>query len=87
MLSWSKSNNATHGIIEATVDIENGLVPFDVRVYYAKTIDNKRFKLKILKTLIHIFVNVFKFKEKTLDWQLQAQKTPHNQSYIQVIFF
>ena len=42
VLSWSRSFNATHGIIDAIVDIKNGLVPFDVRVFYAKTLDNKR---------------------------------------------
>lgn len=41
-LKWSFANNASHGVIEATVNIENGLTPIDVKAYYAKTLDNKR---------------------------------------------
>jgi hypothetical protein len=42
LVHWSRPNNLTHGIIVATVDIMNGPQPIDVRIYYAKTLDNKR---------------------------------------------
>lgn len=31
------------GVIIATVDIANGLKPYDEKVYYARTLDGKRF--------------------------------------------
>jgi hypothetical protein len=42
--TWGRNNNATHGIIDAVVDIKNGLKPTDVKVYYAKTLNSKRFE-------------------------------------------
>lgn len=41
-LRWSFPNNATHGIIRAVIDFTKGPKPFNVRVYYATTLDNKR---------------------------------------------
>lgn len=42
VVRWARPNNRTHGIIEATVDLIKGPRPKDVRVFYAKTLDNKR---------------------------------------------
>jgi hypothetical protein len=35
-------NNSTHGVIRARVDKFNGPRPFDVEVYYANTLDDKK---------------------------------------------
>ena len=45
IISWNRPNNATHGVIMAVVDILNGLKPSEVKVYYAKTLNNKRYGL------------------------------------------
>ena len=42
-MTWIRPNNLTHGVIIATVDIVNGPAPIDAVVYYAKTLDNKRY--------------------------------------------
>ena len=41
-VTWTRPNNDTHGIIQAVVDKTKGPSPFDVRAYYAQTLDNKR---------------------------------------------
>jgi len=51
-VSWSRPNNSTHGIIECIIDTSVGPTPFDVKAYYAKTLDNKRF-VEIIQILIH----------------------------------
>lgn len=41
-LKWSFPNNSTHGIIRAQIDLTKVAKPFNVRVYYAHTLDSKR---------------------------------------------
>ena len=41
-MTWTRPNNATHGITIVKVDTVNGPAPSDVRVYYAETLDNKK---------------------------------------------
>ena len=41
-VSWTRPNNATHGITIVTVDIAIGPTPLNVTVFYAQTSDNKR---------------------------------------------
>lgn len=41
-LRWTLPNNATHGIIRATVDTTNSPKPSSFQAFYAKTLDNKR---------------------------------------------
>ena len=42
-VKWIRPNNITHGITIVTVNITNGLAPINVTVYYARTLDDKRF--------------------------------------------
>jgi len=48
MMTWTRPNNATHGITVLTVDTVNGPTPSDVTVYYARTIDNKRRDFRLI---------------------------------------
>lgn len=41
LVRWLMPNNSTHGIIQVMVDIQNGLKPSQVEVYFAKTLSNK----------------------------------------------
>ena len=41
-LSWSRPNNSTHGIIMVVVDKTKGPLSFEVKAYYAQTLDNIR---------------------------------------------
>jgi len=45
-------NNATHGIIEATVDIKNGPRPNGTLVFYAQTIDERQARIGFRKKYI-----------------------------------
>ena len=42
LVRWLRTNNASHGIIEVFVDIEKGLKPSEVDVYYARTLEYNR---------------------------------------------
>lgn len=41
-MKWSFPNNSTHGVIRAQIDFTSSPKPFNVRVYYANTLDAKR---------------------------------------------
>lgn len=42
IVRWQMPNNRTHGIIKAFVDLKSGRKPSSVKVYFAKTLDNRR---------------------------------------------
>jgi len=46
---WNMNNNQSHGIIDVTVDTSNGRPkPFDVKVWYTQTLDNKRIDFRLV---------------------------------------
>ena len=51
-LKWEIINNLVYGITRVKVDIKNGPRPRDVRIFYAETLDNKRFLIFLLSLFI-----------------------------------
>ena len=42
IVRWDRATNATHGVMRAFVDLTTGRKPSEVKVYFARTLDNKR---------------------------------------------
>ena len=48
LVRWERNNNATHGVLKAYVDLTTGRRPSNVKVYYARTFDNKRRDFRLI---------------------------------------
>lgn len=68
-LKWEIINNLNYGITRVKVDIRNGPRPKDVQIFYAETLDNKRYLFYLLFLLIgKVLSSIFKnYSEEIID--------------------